>query len=81
MALDETIEHASVKNKCIELSKEQYNRAIDDFATKMKRYMETTEQATYIDEINKGNDNYSAMAIYDDIDKIAEQLKADVSNE
>ena len=52
-----------------------YIKAIDDFVDKMKKYMETTGQSIYIDEINKGNDNYSAMTIYDDVDKIAEQLK------
>lgn len=53
------------------------NKAIDDFAKEMKKYMETTEQATYIDEINEGNDNYSAMTIYDYVDELAEQLKED----
>ena len=51
------------------------NKAIDDFVTKIKKYMETTEQATYIDEINNGNDNYSAMTIYDYVDELANELK------
>lgn len=58
-----------------------YNKAIDDFVKGMKKYMETTEQASYIDEINKGNDNYSAMTIYDYVDELAEQLKAGGENE
>ena len=52
------------------------NKAINDFVTKIKKYMETTEQATYIDEINNGNDNYSAMTIYDYVDELADELKA-----
>ena len=55
--------------------KEEYCKAIDTFATKIKKYMETTEQATYIDEINNGNDNYSAMTIYDYVDELANELK------
>ena len=51
------------------------NKAIDDYVTKIKKYMETTEQATYIDEINNGNDNYSAMTIYDYVDELANELK------
>ena len=51
------------------------NKAVDDFVTKIKKYMETTEQATYIDEINNGNDNYSAMTIYDYVDEHANELK------
>ena len=54
------------------------NKTIDDFVTKIKKYMETTEQATYIDEINNGNDNYSAMTIYDYVDELANELKAGV---
>ena len=57
------------------------NKTIDDFVTKIKKYMETTEQATYIDEINNGNDNYSAMTIYDYVDEIANELKAGEQNE
>ena len=38
--------------------------------------METTEQSTYIDEINNGNDNYSAMTIYDYVDELANELKS-----
>ena len=57
------------------------NKAIDDFATKIKKYMETTEQATYIDEINNGNDNYSAMTIYDYVDELANELKVGEQNE
>ena len=57
------------------------NKAIDDFVTKIKKYMETTEQATYIDEINNGNDNYSAMTIYDYIDELANELKVGEQNE
>ena len=52
------------------------NKTIDDFVTKIKKYMETTEQATYIDEINNGNDNYSAMTIYDYVDELANELKS-----
>ena len=51
------------------------NKYINDFVTKIKKYMETTEQATYIDEINNGNDNYSAMTIYDYVDELANELK------
>ena len=51
------------------------NKTIDDYVTKIKKYMETTEQATYIDEINNGNDNYSAMTIYDYVDELANELK------
>ena len=61
--------------------KEEYNKAIDTFATKIKKYMETTEQATYIDEINNGNDNYSAMTIYDYVDELANELKVGGKNE
>ena len=57
------------------------NKAIDDFVTKIKKYMETTEQATYIDEINNGNDNYSSMTIYDYVDDLAEELKVGVYSE
>ena len=61
--------------------REEYNKAIDTFVTKIKKYMETTEQATYIDEINNGNDNYSAMTIYNYVDELANELKAGVENE
>ena len=61
--------------------KEEYNKAIDNFVTKIKKYMETTEQATYIDEINNGNDNYSAMTIYDYVDELANELKVGEQNE
>ena len=57
------------------------NKTIDDFVTKIKKYMETTEQATYIDEINNGNDNYSAMTIYDYVDELANELKVGGKNE
>lgn len=57
------------------------NKTIDDFVTKIKKYMETTEQATYIDEINNGNDNYSAMTIYDYVDELANELKEGEQNE
>ena len=57
------------------------NKYINDFVTKIKKYMETTEQATYIDEINNGNDNYSAMTIYDYVDELANELKAGEQNE
>ena len=57
------------------------NKTIDDFVTKIKKYMETTEQATYIDEINNGNDNYSAMTIYDYADGLANELKAGITND
>ena len=61
--------------------REEYNKAIDTFVTKIKKYMETTEQATYIDEINNWNDNYSAMTIYNYVDELANELKAGVENE
>ena len=57
------------------------NKAIDDFVAKIKKYMETTEQATYINEINNGNDNYSAMTIYDYVDELANELKVGEQNE
>ena len=57
------------------------NKTVDDFVTKIKKYMETTEQATYIDEINNGNDNYSAMTIYDYVDELANELKVGEQNE
>ena len=53
------------------------NKVIDEFAEKLKRYMENTEQSNYLDEINKGNCNYSAMPVYDAVDEIAEQLKGE----
>ena len=56
--------------------KDGYEQAVDDFVIKIKKYMEITEQATYIDEINNGNDNYSAMTIYDYVDELANKLKA-----
>lgn len=68
-------------NSFEELITNTRNKAIDDFVTKIKKYMETTEQATYIDEINKGNDNYSAMTIYDYVDDLAEQLKTGITND
>ena len=61
--------------------REEYNKAIDTFVTKIKKYMETTEQATYIDEINNWNDNYSAMTIYDYVDELANELKVGEQNE
>ena len=61
--------------------REEYNKAIDTFVTKIKKYMETTEQATYIDEINNGNDNYSAMTIYNYVDELAEELYVPISQE
>ena len=57
------------------------NKSINDFVTKIKKYMETTEQATYIDEINNGNDNYSAMTIYDYVDELANKLKEGITND
>ena len=56
--------------------KDGYKQGVDDFVTKIKKYMEITEQATYIDEINNGNDNYSAMTIYDYVDELANELKS-----
>lgn len=53
-------------------------KAIDEFVERLKTYMETTEQSTYLDELNKGNENYSAMPIYDFVDNIAEQMKESV---
>ena len=61
--------------------KDGYEQAVDDFVTKIKKYMEITEQATYIDEINNGNDNYSAMTIYNYVDELANKLKAGVAND
>ena len=58
--------------------KDGYEQAVDDFYRRIKKDMETTEQATYIDEINNGNDNYSAMTIYDYVDELANELKAGV---
>ena len=55
--------------------KDGYEQGVDDFYRRIKKYMETTEQATYIDEINNGNDNYSAMTIYDYVDELANELK------
>ena len=52
-----------------------YKKAIDDFVKGLKEYMENKEQSAYIDELNKGNDTYSAMPIYDYVDDLAEQLK------
>ena len=68
-------------NSFEELVTNVMNKTIDDFVTKIKKYMETTEQATYIDEINNGNDNYSAMTIYDYVDELAEELYVPVSQE
>lgn len=57
-------------------------RLID--ADELLKYMETTEIRQYIDEINKGNDNYSSTDLYDyikeqpiayDVDKVVEQLE------
>lgn len=57
-------------------------RLID--ADELLKYMEITEIRQYIDEINKGNDNYSSTDLYDyikeqpiayDVDKVVEQLK------
>lgn len=48
------------------------------------KYMETTEISQYIDELNKGNDNYNSTPLYDfveemptayDVDKVMEQLE------
>lgn len=61
--------------------KDGYEQAVDDFVTKIKKYMEITEQATYIDEINNGNDNYSAMTIYNYVDELANKLKVGVAND
>lgn len=58
--------------------KDGYEQAVYDFYRRIKKYMETTEQATYIDEINNGNDNYSAMTIYDYVDELANELKVGV---
>ena len=58
-----------------------YEQGVDDFVTKIKKYMETTEQATYIDEINNGNVNYSAMTIYDYVDELANKVKAGITND
>lgn len=53
-------------------------------ADELLKYMETTEISQCIDEINKGNDNYSSTALYDyikeistayDADKVVEQLE------
>lgn len=63
------------------IAKDGYEKAVDDFYRRIKKYMETTEQATYIDEINNGNDNYSAMTIYDYVDVLANELKVGEQNE
>lgn len=62
-------------------------RLID--ADELLKYMETTEISQYIDEINKGNDNYSSTALYGyikempaayDMDKVVEHLNKDYEN-
>lgn len=65
----------------IKSRKHGYEQGVDDFYRRIKKYMETTEQATYIDEINNGNDNYSAMTIYDYVDELANELKVGEQNE
>ncbi len=53
-------------------------------ADELLKYMETTEISQSIDEINKGNDNYSSTALYGyikemptayDVDKVVERLE------
>lgn len=62
-------------------------RLID--ADELLKYMETTEISQYIDEINKGNDNYSSTALYGyikempaayDVDKVVEQLNKEYTD-
>lgn len=57
-------------------------RLID--ADELLKYMEITEIRQYIDEINKGNDNYSSTVLYElikdmpiayDVDKVVERLE------
>ncbi len=57
-------------------------RLID--ADELLKYMEITEIRQYIDEINKGNDNYSSTVLYEyikdiptayDVEKVVEQLE------
>ena len=74
----ENCHNATCKRKS---RKDGYEQGVDDFVTKIKKYMEITEQATYIDEINNGNDNYSAMTIYDYVDELANKLKAGITND
>ena len=53
-------------------------------ADELLKYMEITEIRQYIDEINKGNDNYSSTVLYEyikdiptayDVEKVVEQLE------
>lgn len=53
-------------------------------ADELLKYMETVEISQSIDEINKGNDNYSSTALYGyikemttayDVDKVVERLE------
>lgn len=62
-------------------------RLID--ADELLKYMETAEISRYIDEINKGNDNYSSTALYDyikemptayNVDKVVERLEEKALN-
>lgn len=57
-------------------------RLIDE--DELLKYMEITEIRQYIDEINKGNDNYSSTVLYEyikdiptayDVEKVVEQLE------
>ena len=57
-------------------------RLID--ADELLKYMEITEIRQYIDEINKGNDNYSSTVLYEyikdiptayDVEKVVERLE------
>lgn len=52
--------------------------------SELLRYMENTELSQFIDEINKGNDNYNSTPLYDyvkemptaySVDEVVEELK------
>ena len=56
--------------------------------SELLRYMENTELSQFIDEINKGNDNYNSTPLYDyvkemptayDIGKVVEELEENSS--
>ena len=60
----------SVTNKAIELAKEQYNKAIDDFTEKIIRYVDCGHLCSPT-EIR-----WSDLAVVEMVKKLAEQLKA-----
>ena len=56
--------------------------------SELLHYMKNTELSQYIDEVNKGNDNYNSTPLYDyvkemptayDIDKVVEELEENAS--